>query len=74
MNRMILQEICDVANQYDITPKNVVNIYNKIISKTYINKNTNNAIELLNRYVARYYDMRDVMKYKVQTIHEIVKW
>jgi hypothetical protein len=70
----VLEEICRIANIYDISPRRILNTYNKSIGKKYVNMDTNHAIELTERFINRYFDVRkNVINYKPKTYHTIEK-
>jgi len=70
----VLEEICRIANTYDVGPKKILDIYNKAIGKGYVNMEVDHAVELTERFISRYFDVRkNVVNYKPRTYHTINK-
>ena len=68
--------ICDVANNYNITPKRVLLVYNKAVEKDYVFHDIYDAMNLTERFVRRYYAFRGefVKKpYVTETIYQFSK-
>jgi hypothetical protein len=65
-----LDDICNLSNTYNITPKRVIRIYNKCHDKSYI-YTVKDGLDLTKRYIRMNYNLRsDNKNFNAKTYHE----
>jgi len=75
MTKVILEEICNIANIYNANPKEILSVYHRAIKKEYIT-DWPQAIMLIERYIRIHNGLRKQNpKYSVNVIYDITrKW
>lgn len=55
----VLDQICRIANERQVTPRVLVSLYNQYIAKSYTYKDKDKAMALTDRFARRYFDKRE---------------
>lgn len=55
----VLDRICKIANDRQVTPKILIELFNQYINKSYTHKDVSLALDLTDRYARRYFDKRE---------------
>lgn len=73
MNENWLDDVCRISNVYNITPKKVINIYNKVHDKPYFST-VKQGIAITERYIKMNYSLRkNSLNYQYEEYIEFMK-